>query len=230
MTTESELLEWGKRPPVTVFGSARFQDGHRYYQLTRQMGAELARAGFTVITGGGPGLMEAANRGAKDVGGRSIGCNIQLPQEQKPNPYLDLWMEFRYFFIRKLMLAKYSYAFIAMPGGFGTIDEFFEVATLVQTGKIKNFPLVLMGRDYWQPLLDFLTNTLLKQHTIEQADVDRIIVSDSPEEVSAIIRQIGLKDFGLIERERIKKGGISLESRMSFSRGSGKNLNFYKGL
>src|SRR5437660_446463 len=150
-------------PCVTVFGSARFSDDHPVYDLARRTGALLARAGFTVMTGGGPGVMEAANRGAKDVGGRSIGCNIRLPQEQKPNPYLDKWITFRYFFVRKVMLVKYSYAFIALPGGFGTLDEIFETATLIQTAKIRDFPMVLMGRDFWQPLLDFLLNKLVPQ-------------------------------------------------------------------
>jgi uncharacterized protein (TIGR00730 family) len=137
------------------------------------------------------------NRGAKEAGGQSVGCNIQLPHEQIPNRYLDTWVEFRYFFVRKLMLAKYSYAFVAMPGGFGTIDEFFEIATLVQTGKVKNFPLVLMGKSYWQPLLDFMRTTLIGSKTIDQADLDRIIVSDSPMEVVARIKEIALREFGL---------------------------------
>jgi uncharacterized protein (TIGR00730 family) len=149
-------------PCVTVFGSARFKEDHRYYHMGRELGARIARAGFTVMTGGGPGIMEAANRGARDVKGRSVGCNIELPAEQKPNAYLDRWITFRYFFVRKLMLVKYSYAFVALPGGFGTLDEIFETATLIQTRKILDFPLVLMGRDYWQPLLDFMESRLLK--------------------------------------------------------------------
>ncbi len=132
-------------PCVTIFGSARFPEDHPYYIQARKVGAELAKAGFTIMTGGGPGIMEAANRGAKDVKGRSVGCNIVLPMEQHPNPYLDTFVDFRYFFVRKLMLAKYSYAFVAMPGGFGTMDELFEIATLVQTGKVKEFPIVLAG-------------------------------------------------------------------------------------
>ncbi|HEY1270011.1 MAG TPA: TIGR00730 family Rossman fold protein, partial [Candidatus Binatia bacterium] len=127
-------------PCVTVFGSARFRDDHEYYRMARDVGARLARAGFTVMTGGGPGIMEAANRGAKEAGGRSIGCNIELPEEQKPNPYLDKWITFRHFYVRKVMLVKYSYAFVALPGGFGTLDEIFETAVLIQTGKIKEFP------------------------------------------------------------------------------------------
>ncbi len=184
-------------PCVTIFGSARFGENHPYYKLTRQVGSQIARLGFTVMTGGGPGLMEAANRGAKEAGGRSVGCNIILPKEQKPNPYVDLWLEFRYFFIRKLMLAKYSYAFIAMPGGFGTADEFFEIATLVQTGKMKQFPIILMGKRYWAPLLGMFKQSMLKEGAIDQADIDRIFVSDSPKEVSSYIRRHTLKPFGL---------------------------------
>jgi len=143
-------------PCVTVFGSARFKADHPYYDMARDLGARLARVGFTVLTGGGPGLMEAANRGAREAGGRSIGCNIELPTEQRPNPYLDRWITFRHFYVRKVMLVKYSYAFVALPGGFGTLDEMFEVATLVQTGKVKEFPIVLLGQEYWRPLTDFV--------------------------------------------------------------------------
>jgi uncharacterized protein (TIGR00730 family) len=184
-------------PCVTVFGSARFSESHKYYQLTRALGAELSRAGFTVMTGGGPGLMEAANRGAKDVGGRSVGCNIVLPMEQAPNPYLDTYVQFRYFFVRKLMLAKYSFAFVAMPGGFGTMDELFEVATLVQTDKMQDFPIVLMGTDYWQPLVEFLRESMIAYGTIRQEDLDRFIISDDPQVVAERIRQTGMKQFGL---------------------------------
>ena len=157
-------------PCVTVFGSARFPETHRYYALAREVGARLARAGFTVMTGGGPGIMEAANRGAKEAGGASIGCNIELPKEQRPNPYLDRWITFEHFFVRRVMLVKYSYAFFAMPGGFGTLDEIFETATQIQTGKIQQFPLVLMGRDYWEPLLGFMRERLVAEHTVEPED------------------------------------------------------------
>ena len=189
-------------PCVTVFGSARFGPDHPYYAMARTLGAELAHAGFSVMTGGGPGIMEAANRGARDVGGRSVGCNILLPCEQVPNPYLDTYVEFRYFFVRKLMLAKYSYAFIAMPGGFGTLDELFEIATLVQTDKVKNFPIVLMGRDYWQPLLDFLRETMLREGTLHREDVERFVVSDSPQVVARICRDVGMAQFGLTHGPR----------------------------
>lgn len=184
-------------PCATVFGSARFPEDHPYYQLGRQLGQELAKVGFTVMTGGGPGVMEAANRGAKDVGGRSVGCNILLPFEQKPNPYLDKWIDFRYFTVRKTMLVKYSYAFIVLPGGYGTLDELFEIATLIQTGKVKDFPVVLMGQEFWQPLLDFLRQRMLRWGTIDPEDLERLIVNDDPAEVAHIVRETGLKQFGL---------------------------------
>jgi uncharacterized protein (TIGR00730 family) len=184
-------------PCVTVFGSARFSEDHPYYTLTREMGRRISAEGFTVMTGGGPGLMEAANRGARDDGGRSAGCNIILPLEQKPNPYMDTFVEFKYFFVRKVMLAKYSYAFVGMPGGFGTLDELFEIATLIQTGKIRDFPLVLMGVDYWEPLLDFLRDTLLALGTVEAADIDRFYLTDSPEDAITTIREVAIRKFGL---------------------------------
>ncbi len=185
-------------PCVTVFGSARFQEDHRYYALAREMGRRLGRAGFTVLTGGGPGIMEAANRGARDVHAPSIGCNIILPKEQKPNPYLDRWLEFRYFFVRKVMLVKYSYAFVVLPGGFGTMDEIFECATLIQTGKIKNFPLILMGTDYWQPLKDFLCHRMVPEKTILPADCDRLLFTDSVDEAMERILSAATGEFGLV--------------------------------
>lgn len=195
-------------PCVTVFGSARFTDNHPYYALARQAGAELAKAGFTVMTGGGPGIMEAANRGAKEVGGRSIGCNIQLPKEQQPNLYLDQWITFRHFFVRKVMLVKYSYAFIALPGGFGTLDEIFETATLIQTAKIREFPLVLMVREFWRPLLDFLSEKMVKEKTIDQADLDRLIVTDSAQEAVEAITEVVKRHFGLTYGSRMKRRWI----------------------
>ena len=184
-------------PCVTVFGSARFKDDHPYYILARRTGARLAEAGFTVMTGGGPGIMEAANRGAREAGGASVGCNIRLPIEQKPNPYLDRWVEVRYFFVRKMLLEKYSYAFIAMPGGMGTLDEIFETAVLIQTGKMRDFPFVLMGRSFWAPLVDYLRDGLLACGTIDPVDLSRFIVTDSPEEAVATIRDRAMKSFGL---------------------------------
>ena len=205
-------------PCVTVFGSARFQEEHSYYQIGRELGHALAEVGFTVMTGGGPGLMEAANRGAKEAGGYSIGCNIVLPKEQRPNPYLDLWIEFRYFFIRKLMLAKYSYAFVAMPGGFGTLDEFFEIATLIQTKKISHFPLILIGKSYWEPLIS-LMEKMKQAGTIEAGDLNRLIVSDSISEVVALIRDQGLKQFGLTYGPKMKRRWFLFEfSAKTFSR------------
>lgn len=174
-------------PCVTVFGSARFSESHRYYQMAREIGGAISREGLVVMTGGGPGIMEAANRGAKEAGGPSIGCNIELPFEQRPNPYLDRWITFRYFFVRKVMLVKYSYAFVVLPGGFGTLDELFEALTLVQTRKIESFPVVLMGRDYWEPMIAFMRDTLAKQGTIDAADLDLLTVTDSCEEAMAAV-------------------------------------------
>ena len=192
-------------PCVTVFGSARLGEHDPHYALGRETGERLARAGFTVMTGGGPGLMEAANRGAKDAGGMSVGCNIELTQEQHPNPYLDRWITFNHFFVRKLMLVKYSYAFIAMPGGFGTLDEIFEVATLVQTKKVKQFPLVLMGEEFWRPLVDFLQKRLLARGTIDAADCEQILVTDSAEKAVRHVTETALGQFGLTYGPRAKR-------------------------
>ncbi len=174
-------------PCVTVFGSARFTEDNPHYIAARDMGRRIAGLGLTVMTGGGPGIMEAANRGAKDAGGKSIGCNIVLPMEQEPNPYVDRFIEFRYFFVRKVMLVKYSYAFVVMPGGFGTLDELFEAATLVQTKKILGFPIVLFGTEYWEPLVRFMRETLVPMGTIDPGDLDLITVTDSPDEAIAVI-------------------------------------------
>jgi uncharacterized protein (TIGR00730 family) len=183
-------------PCVTVFGSARFKQDHRYYELARRVGGALSDMGFTVMTGGGPGIMEGANRGAREAGGVSIGCNIRLPAEQAPNPYLDKWMEFSYFFVRKLMLIKYSYAFVVLPGGLGTMDELFEAMTLIQTGKIRNFPIVIMGKDYYTDLRGLL-RTMGEEHTIGARDLDLVLVTDSVEDAIAHIDKHAVIRFGL---------------------------------
>ena len=183
-------------PCVTVFGSARFPEDHPYYALAREVGARLARMGFTVMTGGGPGIMEAANRGAKEQGGFSVGCNIELPVEQKLNPYVDRSVTFRHFFVRKLMLVKYSYAFVVMPGGVGTLDELFEAITLIQTKKIADFPLVLMGREYWRLLLELLEK-MVAAGTIGSEDLRLLLVTDSVHEAMKHIETHAVERFGL---------------------------------
>ena len=192
-------------PCVTVFGSARFKEDHPYYHLAREVSARISQMGFTIMTGGGPGIMEAANRGAKDVGGVSVGVNIKLPFEQHPNPYVDRFVEFNYFFVRKVMLVKYSYAFVVLPGGFGTMDELFEAATLVQTDKIRDFPIVLMGRDYWEPLIAFLRHRMIPEGTISPADLDIFLVTDSPEEALDRIAEVAQRNFGFIWKQRPRK-------------------------
>ena len=183
-------------PCVTVFGSARIKSGSAYYQLARKMGAAIAQLGFTVMTGGGPGIMEAANRGAKDVSGRSVGCNIELPWEQHANAYLDRFVTMRYFFVRKMLLVKYSYAFIIMPGGAGTIDEMFEAITLIQTRKIKSFPVVIMGTDYWDDILPFI-NKMAEAGMIAPSDLDLVHATDSVDDAIAHIRSHAIEPFGL---------------------------------
>jgi uncharacterized protein (TIGR00730 family) len=190
-------------PCVTVFGSARFTEDHRYYQMSRSMGQEIAKLGFTVITGGGPGVMEAANRGAKDVGGKSIGCNIILPREQHPNKYLDKWVDFDLFFVRKTLLSKYSYAFVVMPGGYGTLDEFFEALTLIQTGKFKKFPIVLMGKEYHADLYHHFQR-LSEEKTIDPGDLNLFLFTDSIEEAVAHITKYAIEGFGLKKRKKMK--------------------------
>lgn len=176
-----------EEPTVTVFGSARFREGHRYYELAREMGRELARNGYAVMTGAGPGIMEAANRGAKEEGGLSIGANIHLPTEQHANPYVDRVIEFEHFFVRKVMLLKYSCAFVVMPGGFGTLDELFETLTLIQTGKMVDFAIVALGSDFWMPLIEYFRNNLAAEGTIEASDIDRIFVTDSVQDAVRFI-------------------------------------------
>ncbi|MGD9141569.1 MAG: TIGR00730 family Rossman fold protein [bacterium] len=183
-------------PSVTIFGSARFEEGHKYYDLARAVGRKVAEAGFPVITGGGPGVMEAANRGAREAGGKSIGVNIQLPMEQGPNPYLDEFVEFDHFFVRKVMLVKYSCAFIVMPGGFGTLDEVFETATLMQTAKIEHFPIITMGNDFWGHLRNFIKNSLIAEGTVNEQDLDLFQSTDDPEEAVSIIKRHRVRQAG----------------------------------
>ena len=175
-------------PCVTVFGSARISEGEPAYESARTLGASLARSGFAVMTGGGPGLMEAANRGAKEAGGVSIGCNIRLPQEQEPNPFLDDFVEFEHFFIRKLMMIKYSCAFVILPGGYGTLDEAFEVATLIQTGKLRRFPVVVMNRDFYAPFEELLRGAMSKAQLIDEERLDIVLLTDDPNEAVAWIQ------------------------------------------
>ena len=194
------------RPCVTVFGSARFREGHEYYELARQAGRALAEAGFAVMTGGGPGIMEAANRGAKEAGGLSLGCNIQLPAEQEPNRYLDRYVEFDHFFVRKVMLLKYSSGFIVMPGGFGTLDEVFETITLMQVGKIDRFPVIVMGTKFWMPLTGFVAGSLLHVQTIAPEDMELVQATDDPvDAVQRIVRH--LEHAKLPVPQPIKKAG-----------------------
>jgi uncharacterized protein (TIGR00730 family) len=184
-------------PCVTFFGSARFKEDHEYYKLTRKAAAETAKLGFTIMTGGGQGLMEAANRGAKDVGGKSVGCNIVLPMEQKPNAYLDKWVNIRYFFIRKTLLIKYSFAFMVMPGGFGTLDEFFEALTLTQTKKINQFPIIVLNKSYHKELLDHI-ELMKRKNTISPEDLDLILVTDSIAEAITFIKEKSIVSYGLV--------------------------------
>ncbi|MDQ2863312.1 MAG: TIGR00730 family Rossman fold protein [Bacteroidota bacterium] len=183
-------------PCVTVFGSARFKEDHEYYKQARELSAEIAKLGFTIMTGGGPGIMEAANRGAKDVGGKSVGCNIVLPQEQHHNPYLDRWVDIKYFFLRKSLLIKYSYAFIVMPGGFGTLDEFFEAITLVQTKKINMFPIIILDKEFYVNILEH-NERMLQAGTISQNDERLYLVTDSIEETIQYIKEKSIMAFDL---------------------------------
>jgi uncharacterized protein (TIGR00730 family) len=174
-------------PAVTVFGSARTKEDNRYYQLARELGSMLAKQGYAVITGGGPGIMEAANRGCQEGDGLSVGCNIELPMEQGLNAYCDLGVEFRYFFARKTMFVKYADAFVIFPGGYGTLDELFEALTLIQTKKVQNFPVILMGVDYWAGMIDWVKETMLREATISPEDVDLLRITDDPAEACQII-------------------------------------------
>ncbi|MGF2414003.1 LOG family protein [Ferruginibacter sp.] len=190
-------------PCVTVFGSARFKDGHPYYEITEELSGKIAQLGFTIMTGGGPGIMEAANKGAKAVGGRSVGCNIVLPMEQNPNPYLDKWVSIRYFFIRKTLLLKYSYAFVVMPGGFGTLDEYFEALTLIQTKKISEFPIVIFDTAFHKELLEHI-ELMKTKATISAVDTRLFLVTDSIEEAVAYIQEKSIVKFGLKHQKPYK--------------------------
>jgi uncharacterized protein (TIGR00730 family) len=190
-------------PCVTVFGSARFKEDNAYYQQARQMGEILTDLGFTVMTGGGPGIMEAANRGAQEAGGMSVGCNIILEHEQQPNAYLDQVVEFNYFFVRKILLSKYSYGFVVFPGGFGTMDEMFEAMTLIQTGKMKRFPIVLFGTAYYACLKEQI-DYMAKIGTIDEADLKLFLFTDSLEEARCHIEKYSIQDFKLIKAKHKK--------------------------
>jgi uncharacterized protein (TIGR00730 family) len=181
---------------VSCFGSARVTETEPLYAQAMAMGRGLAHAGFTVITGGGPGLMEAANRGAKEVGGRSVGLNIELPFEQAPNPYQDIELMFHYFFTRKLMFVRYAIGFVVFPGGFGTLDELFEALVLIQTHKIRDFPVVMMGSDYWSGLIDWMRDRLAGEHMIAPADLELVRCSDDPAEAIELIR-LGARRQGM---------------------------------
>ena len=198
-------------PCVTVFGSARFGENDPSYALARNVGRRLSQMGFTIMTGGGPGLMEAANRGAKDVNGRSVGCNIRLPNEQQPNPYLDYSVTCEYFFVRKVLLFKYSYAFVGLPGGLGTMDELFEALTLIQTRKIAHFPVVLMGVDYWAPLVELL-HRMVVARTIAAEDLRLLFVTDDLDQVVTYLERHAVEPFGL--RARVPKATRWLAERV----------------
>ena len=174
---------------VSIFGSARIKPEDKYYRMAEELSRLLVENGFAVITGGGPGIMEAGNKGAAEAGGKSVGMNIKLPFEQKPNPYANIPLDYKYFFIRKVMFIKYAVAYVIMPGGYGTMDEFFEALTLIQTRRVRSFPVIMMGREYWQGLLDWLKDTMLKREMILPYDLDMIQVIDEPEEVVKHIKK-----------------------------------------
>ncbi|MBS1597295.1 MAG: TIGR00730 family Rossman fold protein [Bacteroidetes bacterium] len=189
-------------PCITVFGSARFKEDHPYYIAAREFGKRIAAFGFTTMTGGGPGIMEAANRGAFESNGTSVGCNIKLPFEQKPNPYMQKWITMEYFFIRKVMLLKYSYAFIVMPGGFGTMDELFNTITMIQTKSITQFPVVLFGKKYYAPLMETI-ETMSKEGTISKDDMSLVLFTDSIDEAMDYIKSYITTNYKIKPRKRL---------------------------
>ncbi len=190
-------------PCVTIFGSARFKDGHPYYEKTEELAGKIAQLGFTIMTGGGPGIMEAANKGAKEVGGRSVGCNIILPHEQHENIYLDKWVNIKYFFVRKTLLIKYSYAFVVMPGGFGTLDEYFEALTLIQTKMIQEFPIVIFDTEFHKQVVAHI-NTMKAAGTISPTDTDLFLFTDSVDEAVAYLQKNSIVKFKL-QHEKPKR-------------------------
>ena len=190
-------------PCVTIFGSARFKDGHPYYEMTEQLAGKIAQLGFTIMTGGGPGIMEAANKGAREVGGRSVGCNIVLPHEQNPNPYLDKWVNIKYFFVRKTLLIKYSYAFVVMPGGFGTLDEYFEALTLIQTKMIEEFPIVIFDTVFHKDLLAHI-ELMKSKATISPDDSKYFLVTDSIDDAVDYICKNTITQYNLRPEEKYK--------------------------
>jgi uncharacterized protein (TIGR00730 family) len=202
----------GLGPGVSIFGSARVRPGEKQYEDAVRIAKLLAEAGLVVITGGGPGIMEAGNRGARLAGEKSVGLNIELPFEQGQNPFVDIGVEFRYFFVRKTMFIKYSHAYVIMPGGFGTLDELFEALTLIQTGKIRNFPVILFGCDYWCGLVDWIKGTMLGEGKISAPDLELLIITDSPEEVRDVIVQ-SIEDGGWREKQ---EEGAREETRRAF--------------
>jgi uncharacterized protein (TIGR00730 family) len=201
-------------PCVTIFGSARFKEGHPYYEKTREIAGKIAQLGFTIMTGGGPGIMEAANRGAKEVGGRSVGCNIVLPFEQKPNKWLDKWVNIRYFFVRKTLIIKYSYAFIVMPGGFGTMDEYFEALTLIQTKKLSEFPIIIFDKAFHKDLVEHIEN-MKAAGTISSEDLELFIITDSVDEVLDNIRINSIDKYKLTAETQPRPFGWLFEKGYS---------------
>jgi uncharacterized protein (TIGR00730 family) len=190
-------------PCVTVFGSARFKEGHPDYEKTRELSGKIAKLGFTIMTGGGPGIMEAANRGAREVGGRSVGCNIELPHEQEPNPYMDKWVSIKYFFVRKTLLTKYSYAFVVMPGGFGTLDEYFEAITLMQTDVISDFPVVIMDTEFYKNIISHI-EVMKEKGTISTNDTDLFLFTNDVDEAVAFIQNNTIKRYNLRPKGKVK--------------------------
>ncbi len=197
-------------PCVTIFGSARFKEGDSTYKQTQELAGEIAKLGFTIMTGGGPGVMEAANRGAQEVGGRSVGCNIVLPHEQKPNPYLDKWVSIKYFFVRKTLLIKYSYAFVVMPGGFGTLDEYFEALTLIQTKMLSEFPIIIFDIAYHKDMIEHIEK-MKERGTISADDLKYCLFTDSIPDAVKHIQEKSIKKFGLKEAEKQRRKKWLLE-------------------